>query len=187
MLSKIHSLFTGGLHTSVPTSSHSKDDLTKHTSFGAQLREYAKLPQGARFYLRLKDEVCSCFGVNVAALLLYRLGRKEAEEFYSIVVKDLANDKNDAYRKLEKHFSIEIGLGWIRIENHRCTAFVEIDNKREVYGEGGGAGCYFVRGLIQRFFELQEQKRFDIKEVRCRHKGSPVCEFVATPNKKRDK
>lgn len=186
MLAKIHSLFAGGPHIGIPVPSQARD--AKHASFGQPLpiTEYVKLPKGARFYLKLKNEVQSCFGINVAALLLYRLGRKEAEEFCSIIVNNLQDDREQVYRKLEEYFASEIGLGWIRIENHKCTAFVEIDERKEVSGEGGGAGCYFVRGLIQRFFELYEKKKFSIKEVSCRHKGNPICEFVATPDKNGD-
>jgi len=129
---------------------------------------------------QLRDTVTEMYGPTVAAILFYHLGRVEAEKLFNLI-KDI-NIKIDLETLLSTNGSIkraevkrEGKLIRVRVVN---TIDIPSEDRFVIEGEGAGAGCYYMRGYLEKMIELLYNVEVEcIKEVKCRFRGSEYCEY----------
>lgn len=129
---------------------------------------------------QLRDTVAHIYGPTVTAILFYHLGRVEAERVFN-VAKDLNLDID-----LEKLLWINGSIKDIKIMRKgklfKINIINNIDNSTDkeliIDGEGSGAGCYYIRGYLERLIELLYNTDVAwIKEVMCKFRGGKCCQY----------
>ena len=107
-----------------------------------------------------------------AAVLFYHLGAR--------LVDNLLEKHNGEVSELKEaivDFFAENNLGRVEIEDSICTSSLAISTKPLPLAEGGSIGCYFIRGIFQRYLKHVKGFEVEVEESRCVTKGSSVCEF----------
>jgi len=129
---------------------------------------------------QLRDTVINIYGSTVAAILFYHLGRVEAERIVKMI-KDLGI-KMDFERLMWMNGCIKE----LNVERNDRSLVVRVINRIDdprkdlivIEGEGCGAGCYYLRGYIEKLAELIFNKEVSyIREVECRFRGSDYCKY----------
>ena len=108
-----------------------------------------------------------------AAVLFYHLGAR--------LVDTLLEKHNGEASELKEAIAVffaENNLGRVKIEDSRCISSLTISMKTLPLAEGGSIGCYFVRGVFQRYLKYVKGFDVEVEESQCVTKGSSVCEFM---------
>ena len=107
-----------------------------------------------------------------AAVLFYHLGLRLVDNLLEKHGSDVSE-----LREAIINFFVENNLGRVKIEDSVCISSLAISTKPLPLAEGGSIGCYFVRGVFQRYLKHLKGFEVEVEESRCVTKGSNVCEF----------
>ncbi len=147
--------------------------VTQKLVFGVETEHLAKTLR------QLRDTMVNMYGPTVTAILFYHLGRVEAERVFNIA-KDLKLNVD-----FEKLLWINGSIEKLQIEKEGKLLKIKVINNIDdtadmiiIEGEGCGAGCYYIRGYIEKLVELIYNTNIVyIKEIACRFRGKDYCQY----------
>ena len=134
-----------------------------------------------RAYGALYDAARRLLGGYSAGLLYYvglEMGRGLEEE----LVRSLNGDRSDPRCMLTEFARLleELGFGkaeLVELRDGEALVRMHENATTEVIRGVGQPVCHIERGMIAGAFEAVTGRRVIVKEVRCRAKGDPYCEF----------
>jgi len=75
------------------------------------------------------------------------------------------------------NISKEKDFGNFLVHNLIDNNLSELNGEKCYFGEGGGVGCYFTRGFLEKLLNSLLNREILIKELRCEFKGHEYCEY----------
>ena len=140
-----------------------------------------------RIYGALYNSIEKIIGDAVAGVLYVvgkNIGKGLAEEVKRRMnergVSGLEELASDAVKLLE-----ELGFGKVELVESSSEKFVVrmYDSATSVHAQKGKAVCHLERGMLAGIAEEIMGKHYIAKEVKCRAKGDPYCEFIIMESK----
>ncbi|MEM3734944.1 MAG: 4-vinyl reductase [Nitrososphaerales archaeon] len=126
----------------------------------------------SKFIDTLQTVIPNLLGPIGAAVLFYHIGAKLVDNMF----EECAGDLHELKRSIIVLFA-KNSFGVIEIEDNKCLSRLNICTKPLPLAGSSSIGCYFVRGIFQRYLKLVKGFDVEVEESRCVSKGSRFCEF----------
>ena len=120
----------------------------------------------------LQTIIPTLLGPIGAAVLFFHLGVKLVDNLSNRCFGDV-----EQLKELIIDFFSSNNLGKIKIEDSICISRLSISTKPLPSAEGSSIGCYFVRGIFQRYLKHAKGLEAEVEESRCVTRGNSACEF----------
>lgn len=145
----------------------------------------------ADFYRNLRQALISIFGAPISSVVFHSLGEFEGNRLAKTLSSSAIVGENwvgmvTSFLELQGLARFET----VDLQPKKSTARFQVNNlidegqKAYINGEGGGVGCYYIRGLLQKFLETLLGKGLQVTETKCRLHGAEVCEYSFLSTKK---
>ncbi|MEM4311461.1 MAG: V4R domain-containing protein [Nitrososphaerales archaeon] len=141
-------------------------------------------------YRTLGKSLIAVFGGPIASVVFHSLGQFEGERLsknlsISSIISENWVEMATTFLEMEGLVKFDVIEISPKKTSGRFLVVNMVDNAEKAYisGEGGGVGCYFTRGFLQKILETFTGKNIQITESKCRLNGNGNCEYIFTLGK----